>query len=172
VKKLYDLANLILLVLISNTVYTAYPKLAPRIPTHFNFAGNADRWGGKEGVVWLAAMAWVMTLIFYLLGHNMRRLNRKPQSLNIPYKEQFLKLPEEKQSIYWDLIKEFLAGLTVGTNLLWYLLVRGTLRIITGEMDALSFETMLPALAVMILMLIVYLRRMFTLPGKLVHGEE
>ena len=171
-KKLYDLANLILLVLISNTVYTAYPKLPSRIPTHFNFAGNADRLGGKEGVVWLAAMAWGMTLIFYLLGHNIRRLNRKPQSLNIPHKEQFLKLPEEKQSIYWDLVEEFLVGLTVGTNLLWYLLVRGTLRIITGEMDALSFETMLPALAVMILMLIVYLRRMFTLPGKLVHGEE
>jgi uncharacterized membrane protein len=171
-KKLYDLANLILLVLISNTVYTAYPKLAPRIPAHFNFAGNADRWGGKEGVIWLAAMAWGMTLIFYLVAHNTRRLNRIPRSLNIPYKEQFLKLPEEKQSIYWDLIKEFLAGLTAGTNLLWYLLIRGTLRIITGEMDALSFETMLPALAVMILMLIIYLRRMSTLPGKLVRGEE
>jgi uncharacterized membrane protein len=172
VKKLYDLVNLILLVLISNNVYAAYPNLPPRIPTHFNFAGNADRWGGKEGVVWLAVMAWGMTLIFYLLGHNMRRLNRKPQSLNIPHKEQFLKLPEEKQSIYWDLIKEFLAGLMAGTNLLWYLLVRGTLRIISGEMSVLSFKAMLPALAVMILMLIVYLRRMSTLPGTLVRGEE
>ena len=171
-KKLYDLANLVLLVLISNTVYTAYPKLAPRIPTHFNFSGNPDRWGGKEGVVWLAAMAWGLTLVFYLLGHNVRRLNFKPQSLNIPHKEQFLKLPEEKQSIYWDLIKEFLAGLTAGTNLLWYLLIRGTLRIIRGEMSVLSFEAMLPALAVMILMLIVYLRRMYTMPGKLVRGEE
>ena len=171
-KKLYDLANLVLLVLISNTVYTAYPKLAPRIPTHFNFSGNPDRWGGKEGVVWLAAMAWGLTLVFYLLGHNVRRLNLKPQSLNIPHKEQFLKLPEEKQSIYWDLIKEFLAGLTAGTNLLWYLLIRGTLRIIRGEMSVLSFEAMLPALAVMILMLIVYLRRMYTMPGKLVRGEE
>ena len=171
-KKLYDLVNLILLLLISNTVYSAYPKLPSRIPTHFNFAGNADRLGGKEGVVWLAAMAWGMTLIFYLLGHNIRRLNRKPQSLNIPHKEQFLKLPEEKQSIYWDLVKEFLVGLTVGTNLLWYLLVRGTLRIISGEMSVLSFKTMLPALVVMILMLIVYLSRMSTLPGKLVRGEE
>ena len=171
-KKLYDLANLVLLVLISNTVYTAYPKLAPRIPTHFNFSGNPDRWGGKEGVVWLAAMAWGLTLVFYLLGHNVRRLNLKPQSLNIPHKEQFLKLPEEKQSVYWDLIKEFLAGLTAGTNLLWYLLIRGTLRIIRGEMSVLSFEAMLPALAVMILMLIVYLRRMYTMPGKLVRGEE
>ena len=171
-KKLYDLVNLILLLLISNTVYSAYPKLPSRIPTHFNFAGNADRLGGKEGVVWLAAMAWGMTLIFYLLGHNIRRLNRKPQSLNIPHKEQFLKLPEEKQSIYWDLVEEFLVGLTVGTNLLWYLLVRGTLRIISGEMSVLSFKTMLPALAVMILMLIVYLSRMSTLPGKLGRGEE
>ncbi|MCJ7644204.1 MAG: DUF1648 domain-containing protein [Candidatus Aminicenantes bacterium] len=171
-KKLYDLTNLILLVLISNTVYTAYPKLPPRIPAHFNFAGNADRWDGKEGLIGLVAIAWGMTIIFYLLAHNMRRLNRKPQSLNIPHKEQFLKLPEEKQSTYWDLVKEFLVGLTVGTNLLWYLLIRGTLRIITGEMSVLSFETMLPALAVMILMLIVYLRRMYTLPGKLVRGEE
>jgi uncharacterized membrane protein len=171
-KKLYDLANLILLILISQTVYIAYPKLPPRVPAHFNLAGNADRWGGKEGVIWLAAMAWGMTLIFYLLAHNMRRLNRKPQSLNIPHKEQFLKLPEEKQSIYWDLIKEFLAGLTAGTNLLWYLLIRGTLRIITGEMSVLPFETMLPALAVMILMLIVYLQRMYTLPGRLIRGQE
>ena len=171
-KKLYDLANLILLVLISNTVYTAYPKLPPRIPAHFNFAGNADRWDGKEGLIGLVAIAWGMTIIFYLLAHNMRRLNRKPRSLNIPHKEQFLKLPEEKQSTYWDLVKEFLVGLTVGTNLLWYLLIRGTLRIIRGEMSVLSFEAMLPALAVMILMLIVYLRRMYTMPGKLVRGEE
>jgi hypothetical protein len=39
-------------------------------------------------------------------------------------------------------------------------------------MGALSFETMLPALVVMMLMLIVYLRRMYTVPGKLVRGEE
>jgi len=172
VKKLYDLANLILLILISNTVFTAYPKLAPRIPTHFDFAGNPDRWGGKEGVIWLAAMAWGMTLVFYVLGHNMRRLNRNPRSLNIPYKEKFLKLPEEKQAIYWDLMKEFLAGLMAGTNLLWYLLLRGTLRIMTGKMSTLSFETMLPALAIMIVILIVYLRRIYTVPGKLVRGEE
>jgi uncharacterized membrane protein len=172
VKKLYDLANLILLVLISNTVYAAYPKLPPRIPAHFNFAGNADRWGGKEGLIGLAAIAWGMTIIFYLLAHNMRRLGLKSRSFNIPTKEQFLKLPEEKQSTYWDLVKEFLVGLTVGTNLLWYLLVRGTLRIISGEMSVLSFKTMLPALVVMILMLIVYLRRMSTLPGKIVRGEE
>jgi Ca2+/Na+ antiporter len=102
----------------------------------------------------------------------MRRLGLKSRSFNIPTKEQFLKLPEEKQSTYWDLVKEFLVGLTVGTNLLWYLLVRGTLRIISGEMSVLSFKTMLPALVVMILMLIVYLRRMSTLPGKLVRDEE
>ncbi len=171
-KKLYDLANLILLVLISNTVYTAYPKLGPRIPAHFDLAGNPDRWSGKEGLIWLAAMAWGLTIVFYLLGHNMRRLNRNPRSLNIPYKEKFLKLPEEKQSIYWELIKEFLAGLTAGTNLLWYLLIRGTLRIVTGETGTLSFQALLPGLTVMILMFIVYLKRIYSVPGKLVRGEE
>jgi len=172
VKKLYDLANLILLLLISNTVYAAYPKLPPRIPSHFNFGGNPDRWGGKEGLIGLAAIAWGMTIVFYLLAHNMRRLGLKSRSFNIPHEQLFLKLPEEKQAIYWDLMKEFLAGLMAGTNLLWYLLIRGTLRITTGETGALSFETLLPALAVMMLMLIVYLRRMYTLPGKLIRGEE
>lgn len=171
-KKLYDLANLILLVLISNTVYTAYPKLGPRIPTHFDIAGNPDRWGGKEGLIWLAAMAWGLTIVFYLLGHNMRRLSRNPRSLNIPYKEKFLKLPEEKQSVYWDLIKEFLTGLTAGTNLLWYLLIRWTLRIVTGEAGTLSFKAIFPGLAVMILIFIAYLKRIYTVPGKLVRGEE
>ena len=171
-KKLYDLANLILLVLISNTLFTAYPNLPQRIPVHFDFAGKADRWGDKGGLIGLAAVAWGMTTIFYLLSHNLRRFGLKSRSFNVPYKKQFLKLPEEKQSTYWDLAKEFLVGLMVGTNLLWYLLLRGTLRIISGEMSVFSFKTMLPALAVMILMLVVYLKRMYTLPGKLLRSQE
>ncbi len=171
-KKIYDLANAVLLLLIGFTVYSAYAKLPARIPTHFDFAGNPDRWSGRSSIIVLAAVAWGMTLLFYALIHYMPRMVQNPRYLNIPHKAEFLNLPEEKQRIYWAFMAEFLAGLMAGLNLLWYLVVRGTLRVATGGMNLLPFKAMLPAFLVVALLMIFYLIPLFTLPRRLTRGEE
>lgn len=171
-KRLYDLANIILLLLVAYTAYAAYPRLPARMPSHFDFAGNPDGWSGRSGVIVLAAVPWLLTIVFYVIGRLIPKSGRSAKNLNIPHKEEFLKLPAEKQMVYWALLREFFAGLTAAVNLLFYLILRGTLRVALGEATLLTFRSMLPALVVLALIMIVYFKKMFTLPGRLVRGEE
>ena len=49
--------------------------------------------------------------------------------------------------------------------------IDATVRIAEGGAALLPFKLMAPALALMAVMMIVYIRRMFTLPGKIIRGE-
>jgi uncharacterized membrane protein len=171
-KRLYDLANLTLLFLTGLLLTSWYPRLPERVPMHFNMAGQPDRWGGRGAIVMLFVVPLAMTAVFYLLIRYIPRLGANPRHLNVPNKEEFLRLPAEKREIYWALFKEFFAGLTVAINLLFYLIIRGTLRVATGAAGLLTFRAMLPALALIVVLMVFYFRRLFTLPGKLIRGEE
>lgn len=170
-KRIYDAANLILLFLIGTFIYSWYPRLPERIPTHFDFAGKPDDWSGREGFIALAAVPFVMTAVFYILSRALPRIARNLRLLNIPHKEEFFKLPEEKQQVYWGLLREFFAGIVAAMNLLFYAILRGTVRVAAGEVGLLPLGEMLPAFAAMGLILIVYLWRLMRTPGKLVRGE-
>lgn len=170
-RRIYDAANLFLLFLIGNFIHSWYPRLPERIPSHFDFAGNPDRWIGREGFFALAAIPFVMTLVFYVLIRLMPRISRDPRRINIPHKEAFFRLPEDKQQIYWELLQEFFAGLAAALNLLWYFLLRSTVRIAVGETAMLSFNDLLPAIMAVVLIMIIYFWRLMTMPGKLVRGH-
>lgn len=170
-KRIYDAANLVLLFLIGSLVHAWYPRLPKRVPTHFDFAGRPDGWSGRETLFALVAVPVVMTLVFYALIRFLPRMARNPKRMNIPHKEEFFKLPEEKQQVYWDLLGEFFAGLMAALNLLFYVLIRGTVRVAAGETGLLASRDMLPAFAAMALILVVYLWRLMRTPGKLVRGE-
>lgn len=171
-KRLFDLANLALLVLTGVFVCQSYPRLPARIPMHFNMAGEPDRWGGRGGFIGLFVMPFVLTAVFYLLIRFIPGIGANARYLNIPHREEFLKLPAEKRDVYWGVLKEFFAGLAAAVNLLFYLIVRGTVRIAMGEASLLPFSSMLPALVALALVMAFYFRRLITLPGKLVRGEE
>jgi uncharacterized membrane protein len=166
VKRMYDGANLVLLLLISYALYTAYSKLPERFPTHFNLAGQPNGWGGRTSVIILVALAWVITLTFYIL---IRYLGRNPRYLNIPHKEEFLKLPEQKQMKYWALISEFMAGTLAGLNLLMYLVLRGIMLVAMGEKTFLPFMYLWLPMGILMILLIFYIIRLITLPGKLIR---
>jgi hypothetical protein len=171
-KKLYDAANLTILALTGSLIYSAYPRLPERIPVHFGISGRPDRWSGRGSIVALVVLPAVMTLAFYLLIRFIPRLGGNPRYVNIPRKDEFFRLPPEKRDIYWALFKEFLAGLTAAVNLLFYFIIRGTVRVATGGTGLLPLKSILPALGLMALILVFYFRRMLTLPGKLIRGEE
>jgi uncharacterized membrane protein len=171
-KRLYDLLNLALLALMGTTVYSAYPKLAARVPMHFDFAGRPDRWSGRTGLLVLLALAAVMTAALYVIIGLTAKWAADPKYLNIPRKAEFLRLPEEKRAAYWAVYREFFAALAASVNLMFTLILRGTVRIAEGTSSLLPFKVLAPALAVMALVLAYYVRRLVVMPGRLIRGDE
>lgn len=167
VKRFYDAANMILILLLSYTVYLAYPKLPESFPTHFNFAGQPDGWGGKATFIVLAAVAWILTLSFYILIRYLPRIARNPRYVNIPHKEKFMKLPEQKQMEYWALLAEFMAGMLAALNLLMYLSLRGIMLVAMGEEALLPFMYIWPATGLILLLTIFYCIRLISYSRKL-----
>jgi len=171
-KRFYDLANLSLLFLIGLFVYSSYPRLPARIPMHFDMAGRPDRWDGRGGIAVLAVFALAMTAVLYAVIWLTPRLTKNARYMNIPRKQEFLRLPAEKQESYWAVFKEFFAALGLAVNLLFYLILRGLVRIATGTAGLLPFKAMWPAFGLMALVLVYYAWRLIVLPGKLIRGDE
>ena len=171
-RKIYDILNAAFLALTTYTVLSVYPALPARIPVHFGISGAPDRWGSKSELFLFVGVSWGLTVLFYALTLSMPRLARNPQYLNIPHKWEFLKLPAERLAIYWELIREFMTAMTVSVNLIFYLICRGTLHVIQKQTAGLPFKDVAAGLVAMVLVMIVYLPRMLTLPGKLIRGDE
>jgi uncharacterized membrane protein len=172
VRKIYDLLNALFLALTTYSVLSVYPALPDRIPVHFGMSGTPDRWGSKSELFILVALSWGLTVIFYALAMSMPRFARNPRYLNIPHKREFLKLPAERQAIYWELIREFMIAIIVSCNFLFFLIARGTLRVVQKQAAGLPFKAAAAGLVAMALVMIVYFPRMLTLPGKLIRGDE
>jgi uncharacterized membrane protein len=171
-RKIYDLLNALFLALTTYTVLSNYSALPDRVPVHFGISGAPDRCGSKSELFIFIAISWGLTILFYALTLAIPRLVRNPQYLNIPHKWEFLKLAPERQAIYWGLLKEFMTGMTVAINLVFFLIAQGTLRVIQGKTAGLPFKDVLPGLVAIVLMMIVYLPRMLTLPKRLIRGDE
>ena len=170
-KRVYDLANLTLCLLIGVLVYRAYPRLPERLPLHFNMTGQPDRWSGRGGLVVLFLMPLVLTAVFYLMAYLVPRLGAGARTVNIPHKEEFLRLPAEKRAVFWALFREFFAGFAAATNLIFYIFIRGTIDVALGAKSLLPFKAGLPAFVLLGLLMAFYLWRLMTLPGKLIRGE-
>jgi uncharacterized membrane protein len=170
-RKIFDIANIVLLVLLGNLVLRTYSRLPSLIPTSFDFAGNVREWGGRSTVIILASVALGVTAIIYLLMPYLSRLEKNPRFVNLPGKEELFELLPEKRIPYWEMMKEFMAGMAVAVNLLFFLLVRGITRFALGAAQRVSFTEVGSGLAVLLLVIAVYLFRMKTLPGKIIRGE-
>ncbi len=74
-----------------------YGDLPDRIPVHLGFSGQADRWASKSFVQWFlpCGIAVVTLTLLDVIGSLMPK---RPDLLNIPDKEQLLRLPRRYQS--------------------------------------------------------------------------
>lgn len=73
-----------------------YSRLADRIPIHFNFRGEPDRWTDDPFIAWFALPVINLLLLFALVGGS--RLARKvPHLWNVPEKKKFLALTESQR---------------------------------------------------------------------------
>lgn len=168
----FDAANGLLLALMTTTVFARISALPAKIPVHFDIRGNPDRWDSKETILMIVGLAWLLTVVFYAMIVLMPRIRRRPDRLNIPYKQEFLKLPPEKQQVFWSAFTEFMAAMAASVNLLFYLILTGMLDVAAGKRTGLSPQVLAIGLGVMAVILIVFTRRLFTIPKRLVRGEE
>ncbi len=171
-RRLYSLLNAVLLGYTTFRVVSEYAGLPDRIPVHFGLNGAPDRWGAKSEIFIVVGVMWGLTILFYAVSLSMPRLARNPQFLNIPNKEAFLKLPPERQAIFFELLREFMTGMTVACNLLFFLISGATLRVIEHKASGVPFKDVGAGLAVLVVMTLVYLPRIIALPKRLIRGDE
>lgn len=70
-------------------VLVKWQQLPDQIPTHFNFAGEADSYGGKGAIVFEAAMGWSVFILLTVLV-------KFPKIWNMPVKVT----PENSARLY------------------------------------------------------------------------
>ena len=60
-----------LVMLIGTPLYLVFrwPSIPDKLPMHYNFAGEIDRWGGKGEVLFLVVMVWILYLLISLVEH-------------------------------------------------------------------------------------------------------
>ena len=170
-KRLYDLANFALLSLIGVVLARSYPRLPARVPAHFDMAGRPDRWGAKDEMIVLFVLPLILTVALYAAVGLVARFKTGSRALNIPHRQEFLRLSPERQEPYWALYREFFAGLAAGMNLLFYLFIKGSIDVALGTRTGLPFKTGLPAFVVLVLLMLFYVWRLFAMPGRLIRGE-
>ena len=79
---IYLIMNIIgVLALLGSTLFVIimWPQIPDQIPTHYNFAGEADGYGGKGSLIFMMVLAWFMFILITVLM-------RFPNTWNMPVK--------------------------------------------------------------------------------------
>ncbi|MBP7583566.1 MAG: DUF1648 domain-containing protein [Spirochaetes bacterium] len=156
-KKIFFALNAVILAAGAVWCFGVWNGLPDRIPVHFGFDGQPDRWTGKGGeLIVLMLMPFFMSALLY----GLTALARKYTGLlNVPDKEKLLALPAEKQEPFWQMLWEFMAALSVTLSLLFFSLVYSVAQVARGAASGLSW-IFLAAISLMFLCIIVYIVRL------------
>ncbi len=167
-KNFFNALNAVLLVCMVGMVLYFSKELPDKIPVHFDLDGTPNRWSGKGDLTIILAVALGINAFFYLFVVAIPWLRKHPALLNIPNKDRFLALPLEKQRVYWDLLKEFMAGIAVSMNILFLTAIWGTIRVGLGEAEKLPDWAIWPGLILVLVVIVIYTPRLFRMPKKLI----
>ncbi len=159
-KRLYHIANILLLAAIGAGGIDLWNKLPERIPVHFGFNGQPDRWTVKGWeLILLLLLPLMMTVLFYGITALTRRYT---WLLNVPDKEKLLALPAAAQEPFWNMLGEFLAALAASMNILILSLLYGMAQVALGKQAGLGWH--FPAsLVVLFLCILVYLPKLLNI---------
>ncbi|MCP5104270.1 MAG: DUF1648 domain-containing protein [bacterium] len=166
-RNFFNALNAVLLVAITWMVLYFTKELPDKIPLQFGLDGTPNRWSGKGDLIIILAAVLGINAFFYLFAAAVPWLRKHPALLNIPNKKRFLALPLEKQRVYWDLLKEFMAGMAVSMNILFLTAIWGTIRVGLGEAEKLPGWSIWPGTILVFVVVIIYIPRMIMMPKKL-----
>lgn len=99
--------NLLLLSLFFIGSAIAWPYLPERIPAHFGAGGEVNRWSDTTFLSWFSLPIITVLLILFVHGA-VDFAARRPKWLNVPDKDDFLRLPPERRHIVIQTLKESL----------------------------------------------------------------
>ncbi len=114
------------LLLLALWVYTivALNSLPDRIPTHFNFAGEADDYGSKTTL-------WMLPVIASILVGLMSVIKKHPKYLNMPFA-----ITDENRERQTDLTCGLLSAIACAVPILFGLIIYSTVRYVRdGSFD-------------------------------------
>ena len=107
-----------LLLLIGTTVYLiiVWPSMADKIPMHYNFAGEIDRWGGKGEILFLLAITWGLVILVSVI-------ERFPQIWNTG-----VKVTAQNRERVYRILKYMLKTMKLSIILIFSFLIVNTVR--------------------------------------------
>lgn len=95
-RKLDIILNILCLIILFSTVLflaVAWSKIPDKVPMHYDFTGNIDRWGSKLEIITLPIIAWIMYIFITII-------ERFPQVWNTGVKVT----EENKERVYSTLL--------------------------------------------------------------------
>lgn len=139
--------NFLLLLLLFVGSGLTWPHLPERIPVHFGAGGEVDRWSDTTLVSWFALPVIAVLLILFVHG-TVRFAARHPKWLNVPDKDNFLRLPPEHRRIVVQTLKESLEPTLLHLTLLFCVIQYAIYRAALGS-DPKPYMAAVLALAVL-----------------------
>jgi hypothetical protein len=111
-----------------------WPQLPPRIPIHFDAAGEPDGWAARSVVAWFLAPA-IMLFLCALLGAIALWINgvarTSPDLMNVPHRALFIRLSPAARCEAVLPVRGVLVWVLVGINVLGLVIVEGMGRVAT-----------------------------------------
>lgn len=132
-----------------------FPTLPALIPEHFNSRGEPDRWCATTPMAWyrLPAIATGVIAMVIAAGWFCRwAAVRKPQLVNIPFKDRFLAASPERRAWIVEPIAAALAIDGVAVAGIFLYILHGTERVANGGWTTLSpagFVILIPPLTLL-----------------------
>ena len=109
-KVIYLIMNIIgFLALLGSTVFllVSWAHIPDQIPTHYNFAGVADGYGGKGSLIFMMVLAWFVFILITVLM-------RFPNTWNMP-----VKVTAENKARLYSITKAMLEVIKMLVSLLF-----------------------------------------------------
>ncbi len=172
---LYHVGNALLLVYLPWFAWRVWDVLPERVPIHFDFHNEPDRWTNKgfELIALFVLFPWLMSLLLYGLTWLVRwMVARHPEWVNLPRKELFLKLPAVKQDAYFRVVTEMMISMALCCNLLFAGIAHATVGLATGQFDSLPSWMVWPWVGLLLFVILSYGLLLFRLPGRLIREHE
>ena len=96
-----EILSLVLMIGVSLYIFIRWSSIPDKIPMHYNFAGEIDRWGEKGELLFLIAIAWGIWLLitvterfpkFWNTGVEVTEKNREHVYRTLKYMVKTMKL--------------------------------------------------------------------------------
>ncbi len=120
--------------------WTSYADLPTQLPVHFNAAGVPDSYAAKSLLSWFMLPIVGLCTVLMLLGTNWLT-ERYPGLLNVPSKELYLALPPVERAPLTEMIRVFMAVISLSITALLALLHYDSWRVAAGAQGTLSYIT-------------------------------